>query len=373
MQRAIYELLQKEPFFAHFILRCKIVYDNKKVPTAGVLRRGSEIEMAFNTEFLEKLSVAQVSAVIKHEVMHLLFMHLSNRWKKERKHARLLNVAMDCAINQYIDDLPESAVTLKAVEKAVGRTLEPLQSTDYYFDAIMQKREEMENSGLSSHDSHDFGDDGEGKEGDNWIEDVIAASIRDMARKAIQASAGNVPSYVSEAIGAMGEPELPWKQILRNFIFSRVTNKTKASLKRPNRRFDLPVPGRVKIRKLTLAVCTDSSGSISDEQYASFINEIKSIAKTIPETWWIHADCEVQKVDRISSASDVKPVRHGYGGTAYQPAIDEAMRKNADVIVYFGDFDTSDTPTNPGVPFLWVGVGNSPAPAEFGKVLRIRG
>jgi hypothetical protein len=47
------------------------------------------------------------------------------------------------------------------------------------------------------------------------------------------------------------------------------------------------------------------------------------------------------------------------------------MKHNVTAIAYLGDFDSSDIPVNPGVPFLWVGVGNQPPPGNFGKVLRI--
>ena len=42
-------------------------------------------------------------------------------------------------------------------------------------------------------------------------------------------------------------------------------------------------------------------------------------------------------------------------------------------LVDSSDGDTADLPKNPGKPFLWVLVGNSPAPAPFGKVVRLDG
>jgi predicted metal-dependent peptidase len=135
----------------------------------------------------------------------------------------------------------------------------------------------------------------------------------------------------------------------------------------------MPVPGKKKKRTMTLGVCADASGSVSDEQYSMFLQELKSIAKQVELTWFIQADCEVQKVEKLTPKTTFIPNRAGNGGTAYQPAIDKAKELGCDVIIYFGDFDTSDTPRNPGVPFLWVGVGRQDPPGDFGKVLRLPG
>jgi hypothetical protein len=43
-----------------------------------------------------------------------------------------------------------------------------------------------------------------------------------------------------------------------------------------------------------------------------------------------------------------------------------------DAIVNFGDGDTSDTPEDPGIPFIWALVGDSERPGAFGDVVRIK-
>jgi predicted metal-dependent peptidase len=62
----------------------------------------------------------------------------------------------------------------------------------------------------------------------------------------------------------------------------------------------------------------------------------------------------------------------GRGGTAYQPAITKAVELKVDGIIYMGDADAADTPIDPKKPFLWALVRNSPPPAKFGKVIRIK-
>ena len=366
LQKAIYDLLKTEPFYAHFILNSKILYDAYKVPTAGVCVTNGTPTFVFNTKFMDSLSHEQVKEVLKHECLHLLMSHLDDMEKEKSQEQKLYNIAQDCAINQYLGQLPEGCVTLDGLSKVVGKPLEAFQTSKYYYDAIKDKQKEMEDSGLKTVDDHDM----EGVEGEDTPE-MAKAAVQNAAKKALGNAAGNAPDFIVKEIANYGTAQIPWQQVLKNFILTQVTQETQSTHKRMNRRFPLPVPGKKKKRNLTLGVCTDSSGSVSDAQYSMFMTEVKSITNHISKTWLIHADCQVQHVEELKKNTKTDLQRRGGGGTAYQPAISKAMELKSDVIIYFGDFDTSDTPEDPKRPFLWVGVGNQDPPAKFGKVIRL--
>jgi predicted metal-dependent peptidase len=227
----------------------------------------------------------------------------------------------------------------------------------------MKHAKKVQASGIKPHDDHS-------KQEGQDCEEVSRAVVYKAAKRALNASAGNAPQHVIKAIESLGEAKLPWKMLLRNSIMSQVSRKTQSTTKKINRRFQLPVPGKKKKREMILGVCVDESGSVSDEAHAAFMSEIQQISKLVTKTYIVHADCEVAAVDDLSKGK-FKAERKASGGTMYQPAIDKCIQLKCNMIVYFGDFDTADKPKNPGVPFLWVGVGNSPAPAEFGKVIRL--
>jgi predicted metal-dependent peptidase len=447
LTKAIYDLLKSEPYYAHFILDCKIQYepttkmdngptfkiekDNPiiefegdlgstiktggfvsidgeewlkvqglgkdkivcmnvptkdftgkllftNIPTAAVTVRDMRPLIIFNIEFLKQLGQEKIKGVLKHEVLHLCLSHMED-YKTVRSSSKQYykNIAQDCAINQYIpkNELPEWCVTLESLEKFLKTKLEPFQTSDYYYDKIMEQAEKNEGelvdgSGLKTLDEHMDGDGDEAGTADGKaIRDGVA---REAMKKAAQKSAGNVPMPVQKALDIMNSGELPWKTVLKAFIMTKITSFTRLTNKKLNRRFDPPFPGKKRKRKLKVGVCTDSSGSVSDDAYQAFWGEIVGIATQGAEIIVVDADCTVQNVTTIKSKKDIKPERRGNGGTAYQPAIDECMKHKCDIIIYFGDFDTSDAPKDPGVPFLWVGVGDSPPPADFGKVLRIK-
>lgn len=365
VQKSIYQLLKDEPFYAHFILNSNILYDRFNVAIAGVTVIHGVPTFIFNTSFMARLTERQCKAVLKHEVLHLVLDHLNQGKKLDKQDQFIANLATDCAINQYLQDLPADCITLDAISKLCEKNLKPFETSDYYFDEIKKVQKKAEESGLETLDDHDV------QAGDTGNAQVNKASVRATAQKAVQQAAGNAPQAVVEALSMAGEAQIPWKQVLRNFIMTRVTSSTLNTQKRVNRRFPSPVPGKKKKRTMTLGVCLDSSGSISDAQYMAFMTEVKSLCKNVEKTYLVHADCEVQKVETLGPTTKVTPTRYGSGGTAYQPAITKCVELGCDVILYFGDFDTSDVPVDPKRPFLWIGVGSQEAPAKFGKVLRL--
>jgi len=359
IENAIKTLIEEKPFYAYFFLNSAIRYDVTGVPTAAAgIERDSTV-LIFNREFMYSKTVTEIQAIVEHEILHLLFMHVADM-KNDSLNKKAANVAMDVAINQYIDNLPADAVTITGLEKLLEKSLKPVETWEYYYGQLM----DQDLSSVPEMDDHEafFGEPGSNGQ----------AVLRDTISKAVKSARGNVPGVVKNIIAEFNKPsEIPWKVLLRNFIGRATTSTTRFTRKRINRRFDLDAPGRVKKRELILGVCVDSSGSVSDTAYAAFINELLAASKVAAKVYLIEADCEVKNVEILKKNSKRTIERTGYGGTAYQPAIDKCMELKVDAIVYMGDFDTSDQPKNPGIPFLWVGVGNSPKPGDFGSEIRL--
>lgn len=364
IEKSIKMLLDSNAFYAHFFLNSKISYNHYGVKTAGACVTQSGTQLIFNTEFVESLTTEELCGVVEHEVLHILFDHVHAMKYDKYLDKHIANIAMDLSINQYIKNLPKDCVSLSSIKKITGLDLEPLQNWEYYYQKLMDKKEELEKT--YPIDDHDLQVSDQCKEGEG------REVLRDAIDKAIKASRGNVPSHILKVFDTLSsESKVPWKQVLANFIARATASTSKNTRKKTNRRFGIDQPGKIKQRELTLGVCTDSSGSVSDESYQQFMAEIIRISKICGTTFIIDADCTVQNVEKIKKNKPVKTERHGSGGTAYQPAIDECKKLKCDAIVYFGDFDCADKPENPGLPFLWVGVGDQPPPASFGSVIRI--
>ena len=364
LEKIIYDLLKNEPFYAHFILNSHILYDKYKVETAGAAVVNGVPQLVFNSKFMSSLSQPEQTAVLKHEILHLLFDH-SDTTTYAALNKQVWNVCMDVAINQHIKNLPSMAVTVDELNKIVGRKLLPYQSSTYYYNEMYQHAKET--GQLQTLDQHDL------IEESSEDKQIRKGAVAKAAKAAQIASAGIMPDGLESVIESLNEkPLVNWKQQLRNFAASAVSSKTKGTRTKMHRRFGLDAPGKKKKRELKLAVCLDSSGSVSNEQFAAFINEVVELSKYCAEINLIYADCEVQKVINLKNNAEVPTQRYGNGGTAYQPAITKAVELGANAILLFGDLDCADTPTNPGIPFLWVTVGSTQRPGEFGRVIELK-
>lgn len=370
LEKAVYTLLERAPFFAHVYLNSRVEM-SKAVPTAGVRLSQGGLEMFFNPEWISSLSSDALATVIEHEILHVAFDHV--KVKSPKGQHNLYNVAQDCAINQWLDQNHINSfqgITLDRLSKELEMKLEPKQTWEYYYNKIMESGKVKFVCG--NFDDHSGFGDLTDSDGNPISEDEAKAALKDILDKAAKQSKGNIPESLEKVISELNKPaKLPWKQLLANFVASCTVSKNRHTRKRANRRYGLDQPGRVRKRELVLGICEDTSGSISMEQTLLFRTEINRIIAESAKIIWVDADCVVQQVKRIKKGSKLSSNRKGSGGTAYQPAIDACMKEGVDAIIYFGDFDTSDTPKDPKVPFLWVGVGEGEAPASFGRVIRL--
>lgn len=363
VETAIKLLLDKKPFYGHFYLNCVIKYDLSHIKTAAVAMTRNGAVMIFNREFVNTLTAGQVAGLIEHETLHLLFDHL-DAFSDPKLLRKIANVATDLSINQYIEVLPLGALLLDEFNKDYGLDMKPNQTWEYYYGHLLQAA--IDYTGSESLDEH-LPYDGE------LTPDMRKALLKNAVENATKAAAGNVPKEILKVLDSLRNThQVSWKQMLNNFVAKCVSNTTQATRKKTNRRFGLDQPGKKKRRELILGVCVDSSGSVSDDSYDKFMAEVVQISKVASKIYIVEADCTVQNIDEVKKNKTFSLQRKGCGGTAYQPAIDECMRRGCDAILYFGDFDTSDRPENPGVPFLWVGVGDSPKPADFGSEIRLK-
>lgn len=376
-QSALYQLLQSEPVYAYFIINCQVHLNSSQSPTAHVQVSNGGIAMHFNPEWIFQNAPhpRQFAAVIKHEILHLLFLHLAkSRWTdlfNKYQHLKIdmykvLNVAMDCVINQEIDNLPDGCITLEGLEKITGKQLLRKQTTEYYFEELMQKAEDLISKMPDNWDDHDWGD----CDGDGLFK--VTAPIKNALDKAVKQSHGNIPSAVQKALEALADlSKVPWQVFLQQLIAHTTTVERLSTRMKVNRRYGTEFPGFKRKKKLKVALMVDESGSMSDDDIQLIANEVMALLPKTGEMHVIHADCVVAEVDEVKPNEEYKFVRKAGGGTAYQPAIDKASELEVDLMIYAGDMDCADTPTNPGVPFLWLTVRGGNPPADFGELYKI--
>lgn len=388
IQEAITVLIYNEPFYGHLISRMRISKSDS-IPSAGV-NITDKINLVYNEEWLEKLEIVDITKVLKHECEHILREHILRSKQigiNSDKDHKKFNIAADATINVAdllpmvdkvggvtVEKLNETMLDIikQANEKDKGnRIFTPMekgQLAEYYYNRINQFVEEnsdiLPESGLGeTTDDHSSWEKSEGSE--ELLKEITKEAVNSAVKNC--GGIGNIPNDIASLVSNMNKSQVNWRSQLRQFYVNTLKSTRIPTRKKRNRRYGILQPGVKKKEELSLGLCVDTSGSVSDEELGLFWAEINAINSLGVKIIVIEADCEVKncyEYDKNKTPSFV-----GRGGTAYNPAIEKALELKVDGIMYFGDFDTADTPKNPKKPFLWVGVRRSPPPADFGRVI----
>ena len=373
---------KSKSFYAHFLNKMAVQWSNK-LPTAGVSIT-DKINFYINPVFFNTLDPLQQIELVEHEIEHIVYLHpirakdYISTEKNAQGRFRCANIAMDAYINENKPNLcKDLGVTYQRLNEQLKEMGSPFTVSgndpwEVNYEKLMQAAKDNPNKDGSGDGFGDPVDDhSQWGEGDGKISKEVAEGIvRDAANKAQAATgAGNMPSHLLSQISELNRSNVNWKRELRKFFVNSLKFNFERTRNRRNRRYGLVQPGRRKKPNLHVAVCVDSSGSVCNESFSRFFAEISTIADMGVEMTVIDADCGVAAVYKYDKKKPVQ--RHGNGGTMYIPAINKALELKVDGIIYFGDGDSADTPTNPKIPFLWALVGDQDAPGDFGSIVRV--
>lgn len=368
------------------------------VPTACVgFNKFGKLTMYYSKDFVLSLPLEKAKGTIVHEVLHVFFRHLT-RFKidETNKHlAKIYNLGLDMAINQYIPHLPDGVVYPETYK------LEKDKNADYYIEELkklMEKQNQcpkcggkMEQKPQGKGDKQDQGKDGQDGEGgqpqqgegnqqcqdcgheqpsngqtldshDMWdkvIDDN--GQVRDAKEFDIDAEYevqtavmksikeckeyGRLPAFVEREIAALKVVKRHnWKKDLKVFVNTVLTSKKKLSQKRINKRLPKDskylLPGKKKSRNPKLLLVRDTSGSMYDDKVqAELLNEMIAISKSA-SVFVCDCDTKVHQTYTVRNVKDFKSYK-GCGGTSFEPAFEEARRLKVDGIVYLTDTDGS--------------------------------
>ena len=208
LTKSLVDFLWSEPFYSR-ILRSLSKVETTNIPTAGVATVNDEITLWWNRKFLAGLTNKQVKGLLKHECLHLVFGHTTER----RKEPHLIwNYATDLAINSTIpeDELPEGGLipgkqvlidedqkanmsdeeikTYESISNLIA-SLPRNKTSEYYFEKLsqneeMQKMAKCEGGGGGGLPGFGF-DDHEGWDSLSDEErELISAKIKELVKDA---------------------------------------------------------------------------------------------------------------------------------------------------------------------------------------------
>ena len=393
--------LMRNPKFALWsgiMMVGKTVLDDN-VPTAMTDGR----DEWYGREFVNKLPEKQLGFVVLHENMHKALRHLTTWRKLYAEDPKLANIACDHVINLMIveSDPNEQFVEFpkywEGENKGERMGCYDLKykgmNAKQVFDILKQQQQDgggdgggSGGGGDKSFDDHDWdGAKDMSKDEQQELEREIDQAIRQgviAQQKAIGSASGNM----HRELGDLLDPQVDWREVLREFVSAICNNKDTSSWRRVNRRFlgsDTYMPTMIGERVGSLAIGIDTSGSISGREINRFLSEVKSIAEDVhPEKidliYWdsaVAAHETYDEGDMANLVSSTKPM--GGGGTDPRAMMQYMKEKNIspECIIMLTDGEIYDWGNEWEAPIMWVicnSYRGSSITAPVGKTVHIK-
>ncbi|MER2094516.1 MAG: VWA-like domain-containing protein [Aerococcus urinaeequi] len=331
-------------------------------------------------------------AAIRQMCYHVLFGHIVEYdWAfKDEESAKVMSVAMEAEVNQYVDELPDTVVTLKWVKHITeNRLILPKAGTFYYYNELKAVKNDSKKQGhnrtestfnkmLGSGQMDDLYSQLAGNFDPNKAEELRIDSAKqlkeemknnrtmqpitpnsqysDLYRKLMNGLIKDSHSQMTEELRLKLSSEvkvniekitkqraLNWRDVIKRGMGTTLVpykmSKNRMNRRQPHR---VDLPGRILDAASRLVAFFDTSASQNEEALAYSLGELANIQKTLhAEVWVVHVDTTVQYAKPLSfqSLKDMEFV--GRGGTSFAPAYqwlhEQGFTNEDTVAVYFTD------------------------------------
>jgi len=353
----------------------------------------------YSRAFIEQLNDAELRFLILHENYHKLYRHLHIwRWMYEED-AELANMACDYVINlKLVDDNQDGFATMTGAltcgcydEKYRGmdaaqvyrelRQDDPRKNLQGQGDGTGAGTTGDDNTGVGqqSFDEHKWDEAKELSEDDKR---ELAKEIDEAIRQGALA-AGKLGNGMDRELQDLLEPQVNWREVLRDFVTDTCSGSDYSSYNKLNRRWvhlGVAMPSGVTERVNELVVLADMSGSIGQREQTIMLTEVAEVCKTVHPNklrilYWdtaVRRD-EVYEMDQIEDfMKSTKPA--GGGGTDIEPVArymqEHGINPDAAIILtdgyLFGSWGQWACPT------LWCILDNKSAKPPVGKTVHIK-
>lgn len=392
-------LLRTMSFYGHVLMQLPvIIVEDESVPTMGVGKSSKDeivVKLFVNRNYIERIIescnsneemvINHFTEVLRHEVHHLVFGHLTlNLPDKQRQ-----TVACELADNSYVNrnHLVSENGEKPGIFPEDFHLPSKLGVHEYYNllndnKEFNQMRKNMSSSiemiisdeGDSGNADGNIGGDGDSDGNGNkkikstldehskWSaiegDDMTKEMIKDIVRQANETCRqmnkwGDMPGELKEAISnnyATDKAIIPWEVVLKDFLASSSENVLDYTMKRRSKRYDTR-PGTKKDDLLNVAIGIDTSGSIDVKMLNLFFNELRWMEKTGTKMTVFEWDT---KVNREYDFRDYDGNVSGRGGTDPTDFLETVSDRKFDCIITFTDMYFSKIQNKYNIPMLWV-------------------
>ena len=343
------KLLVAQPFFGVLAMRLELI-ETTDIETSATDGK----QLLFNPDFIKPLTPHQLRGLIAHEVLHCAYQHMLRRGERD---PLKWNIACDYAINAH---LLQSNFILP--DEGLYNPDFANMTAEQIYNALPD-----ENEGCSWCQLKDAPGDNQVTLQNEW--DIAVRNAIETAK-----AVGKLPAAIQQQLKDVLDPVMDWREILWPF-FTNLSD-VDYSWRKPNRAYiseDEYLPSMKSDALGPVAVCIDTSGSITTAELNQFWAEIYDIVR-MQQPKEVHiVSCDTQVHQSYTYTPDEFPEDPidlvGGGGTRFSPAIDTVQRNYSDVeaIVYLTDLGSDDFGDSPDSPVIWVSTDKTKT-APYGEV-----
>jgi predicted metal-dependent peptidase len=312
-------------------------------------------------------NVEELSAVLYHEVNHLLRDHPGRAETVPDLQPDAWNIVCDAEINDDISK--ESSITLPEPHVLPSQFGQPdgLLAEEYYnklprlaMAGMSKGRKDGQSAPGNGKCGSCAGSPGEwedgappqaGGNGPSGITPMEAELIRRKVAEDVRAEStnqrGTVPTWMKRWADSKLNPKIPWQKVLRGMVkhaIADVAGMVDYTYRRPSRRSssvpDVVMPSlRMPLPKI--AVVIDTSGSMGQDRLDKAIAEVAGVLKAMGQKDGVEAICvdaAVASAKKVFKKEQIELA--GGGGTDMRVGIEYALKKKPHAIIVLTDGET---------------------------------
>ena len=379
------------------------VVDDPSIPTACTNGR----DEWYGRKFVSMLNDAELRFLVLHEVYHKLFRHLTT-WKHlYLQDAHLANVACDYVINlKIVDDNYQdgfATMTGELVNGCYDRKYVGMDTAQVY---NLLRKDQPQGVGRSGGDGDGDPEDGDGTPEDgsgslpngqepfdahDWdgAQEMSADEQRELAREIDEAVrqgalvAGKMGSGGDRDLEALLEPQVDWREVLREFVQTTCTGSDYSTWRKPKRRLlgqGIYMPSTYSEQVGELVVAIDTSGSIQQPEVTAFLSEVKAICDMVhPDKvrllYWDTQVCGDETYDTHELETLIQSTKIKGGGGTDVDCVTEYIREesiNAQAAIILTDGELYSGWGQWTMPVLWCVIDNKHKVPDVGKCVHIK-
>tara|TARA_R110002126_G_scaffold66175_4_gene168249 strand:- start:428 stop:1612 length:1185 start_codon:yes stop_codon:yes gene_type:complete len=345
------------------------------IPTACTNGR----DEMYGRAFVEDLSDPELRFLILHENYHKLYRHLTTWEHLYKQNPNLANQACDYVINLKISDDNRDGFATMPELGLRSDTFAGMDSAEVY-NLLKQEQDEDGGQGRGGgFDEHDW-------EGAQELSDEEQRGLARDIDEAIRQGAliaGKLGTGVDRELTELLQPQVDWREVMREFISTTCSGNDYSTWKRPNRRFvsaGIYMPSGISESVEGVVVAGDMSSSIGQAEQAVILTEAKQMFDTVTPNWvrmlyWDTKVCSDEKYEQHELDDFVKSTKPKGGGGTNVECVPAHMTKHsikAQAAIIITDGYLGGSWGQWDCPVLWVIIDNKNAKPDVGTAVHVK-